>query len=114
MRILEGEDWQGALGEGEAVRALDARVDRLAAKSQELAQLFYRYGEERRSRKLARVIAEMRKDAPVTRSEQLVQAIDRALVRARTTAVDYTSDGGARVTVMLDLRDLWDALQTAP
>lgn len=47
----------------------------------ELANLFYRYGEERRSRRLARIITEMRAEAPLTSSDHLVEAIDRALVR---------------------------------
>jgi 16S rRNA (cytosine1402-N4)-methyltransferase len=45
----------------------------------ELANVFYRYGEERRSRKLARIIAEMREEAPFETSDQLLRAIDRAL-----------------------------------
>jgi 16S rRNA (cytosine1402-N4)-methyltransferase len=45
----------------------------------ELANVFYRYGEERRSRKLARIIAEMREEAPFRTSDQLLRAIDRAL-----------------------------------
>ena len=53
---------------------------------EELARIFYRYGEERRSRRLARVIAEMRAQEPLTRSEQLVEAMDRAL--GRTVAQD--------------------------
>ena len=45
----------------------------------ELAEVFYRYGEERRSRRLARVIAEMREEAGFETSDQLLRAIDRAL-----------------------------------
>src|SRR5690606_10000820 len=36
---------------------------------EELARIFYRYGEEKRSRRLAKVIAEMRAEEPLTRSE---------------------------------------------
>jgi 16S rRNA (cytosine1402-N4)-methyltransferase len=53
----------------------------------ELANVFYRYGEEKRSRRLARVVAEMRAREPFARSEQLVEAIDRAL-GPRTDAGD--------------------------
>ncbi|HUE97251.1 MAG TPA: 16S rRNA (cytosine(1402)-N(4))-methyltransferase RsmH, partial [Longimicrobiaceae bacterium] len=52
------------------------------ADEEDLASIFYRYGEERRSRRLARVIAEMRADAPFERSEQLVEAIGRAMPRS--------------------------------
>jgi 16S rRNA (cytosine1402-N4)-methyltransferase len=45
----------------------------------ELADVFYRYGEEKRSRKLARIIVEMRQEAPFETSDQLVDAIGRAL-----------------------------------
>ncbi|MEX2583937.1 MAG: 16S rRNA (cytosine(1402)-N(4))-methyltransferase RsmH [Gemmatimonadota bacterium] len=49
---------------------------------EDLANIFYRYGEERRSRRLARVLAEMRNKAPIARSEDLVNAIHRAIPRA--------------------------------
>jgi 16S rRNA (cytosine1402-N4)-methyltransferase len=45
----------------------------------DLANVFYRYGEERRSRKLARIVAEMREAEPFATSDQLQRAIDRAL-----------------------------------
>ena len=45
----------------------------------ELANIFYRYGEEKRSRKLARVIAEMRATEPFSTSDQLVEAVRKAL-----------------------------------
>jgi 16S rRNA (cytosine1402-N4)-methyltransferase len=54
---------------------------------EELANLFYRYGEERRSRRLARVLVEMRAQAPVATSDRLLEAIARAL-GPRTTAQD--------------------------
>jgi 16S rRNA (cytosine1402-N4)-methyltransferase len=54
---------------------------------EELATIFYRYGEERRSRKLARIVAEMREEAPFATSDQLQRAIDRAL-GSRTEIAD--------------------------
>lgn len=66
----------GAAGGEESAADLLARLS-----EEELADVFYRYGEEKRSRRLARVIVQMRQEAPLTRSEQLVEAIDRALVR---------------------------------
>lgn len=49
---------------------------------EDLATVFYRYGEERRSRRLAATIARMREENPFSRSEQLVAAIDRSIPRA--------------------------------
>ncbi|HEU0054736.1 MAG TPA: 16S rRNA (cytosine(1402)-N(4))-methyltransferase RsmH, partial [Longimicrobium sp.] len=45
----------------------------------EIADIFYRYGEERRSRKLARILVEMRERAPIETSDQLVEAIGKTL-----------------------------------
>lgn len=49
---------------------------------EELASVFYRYGEEKRSRRLARVIGEMRARRPLERSDDLSSAIDRVIPRA--------------------------------
>jgi hypothetical protein len=48
----------------------------------------------------------------IKRDKQIALAVDRALIRARTTKVDYRSDGGARVVVTLDLKDLWQEIQS--
>lgn len=45
----------------------------------ELADIFYHYGEERRSRRLARDIVQHRKARPFTTSDDLVAAMHRAL-----------------------------------
>lgn len=45
----------------------------------EIADLFYRFGEERRSRRLARVIVEMRAAAPVDSADRLVEAMGKSL-----------------------------------
>lgn len=47
-----------------------------------LADVFYHFGEERRARRLARVVVEMRSVRPFSRSEELVEAIDRVIPRA--------------------------------
>ncbi len=41
-------------------------------------------------------------------------AVDRALIRARTTKVDYKDDGSAKVKVILDLRGVWNELTDQP
>jgi 16S rRNA (cytosine1402-N4)-methyltransferase len=53
----------------------------------ELADLFFRYGEERRSRRLARTIVQMRAEAPFATSDDLNRAVDRGL-GPRTEAAD--------------------------
>lgn len=47
----------------------------------ELAEIFWRYGEERRSRRLAGEIVRRRADHPFTTSDDLVAAMERALGR---------------------------------
>ncbi len=49
---------------------------------EELASVFYRFGEEKRSRRLARVIGEMRARRPLERSDDLSSAIDQVIPRA--------------------------------
>lgn len=66
---------QGTAGEATAADLLNELPE------DELADLFYRFGEERRSRVLARVVVEMRERSSFSRSDQLLEAIDRALRR---------------------------------
>lgn len=47
----------------------------------ELADIIFRYGEERRSRQVARAIAEARRDRPFTRTRELAEVVAR-VVRA--------------------------------
>ena len=61
----------------------------------ELATLFWKYGEEKRSRMLARVIVEMRGRAPFATSDHLLEAIGRAIPRA---------DAGDRARIFQALR----------
>lgn len=61
----------------------------------ELADLFWRYAEEKRSRMLARVIVEMRGRAPFATSDHLLEAIGRAMPRA---------DAGDRARIFQALR----------
>ena len=72
---------QGSAGEPTAAELLNTLDEG------ELADVFYHYGEERRSRRLARVVAEMREAEPFETSDQLQRAIDRAL-GARTETAD--------------------------
>jgi 16S rRNA (cytosine1402-N4)-methyltransferase len=61
----------------------------------ELADVFWKYGEERRSRMLARVVGEMRARKPFETSDDLDEAIGRAIPR---------SDAGDRARIFQALR----------
>ncbi|HKP74524.1 MAG TPA: 16S rRNA (cytosine(1402)-N(4))-methyltransferase RsmH, partial [Longimicrobiaceae bacterium] len=50
----------------------------------QLSGLFWRYGEEKRNKMLARVIVEMRSRAPLATSDDLLEAIGRAMPRHDT------------------------------
>jgi len=67
---------EGAAGFESAADLLNAMDE------EELAAIFWRYGEEKRSRRLAKVVAEMRAGQPLARSEDLSAAIDRVIPRA--------------------------------
>jgi 16S rRNA (cytosine1402-N4)-methyltransferase len=75
----------------------------------EIANLFYRYGEERRSRRLARVIVEMRESAPVDTSDRLLEAIARALGPAVTAQDRARLFQALRIAVNREM----DALEAA-
>jgi 16S rRNA (cytosine1402-N4)-methyltransferase len=80
----------GAGGEQSAAELLNT------ADEGELADIFYRFGEERRSRKLARILVEMRERAPIETSDQLMEAVGRAL--------GPRSDAGDRARIFQALR----------
>jgi 16S rRNA (cytosine1402-N4)-methyltransferase len=54
---------------------------------QELADLIYKYGEERASRRVARAIVELREKAPITRTEELA-ALIRSVVKKSKDGID--------------------------
>lgn len=61
---------------GQGPSAADA-VNRL--KQDELANIFYAYGEERRSRRVAQFIIRAREEAPITTTDQLAEIVSRAI-----------------------------------
>jgi len=61
---------------GEPAAALLARLDEAA-----LADLFRRYGEEPRARRIARAIVDARATAPIETAEQLAAVVERAVPR---------------------------------
>ncbi|HEX2840011.1 16S rRNA (cytosine(1402)-N(4))-methyltransferase RsmH [Hyphomicrobium sp.] len=50
---------------------------------EDLANIIYEFGEERRSRAIARTIAKARADAPFSTTKQLAELVERVLGRAR-------------------------------
>lgn len=64
--------------EGESAAALIKRLG-----ERELADLFWKYGEERFSRRVARRIVETRRQAPLETTEQLAALVRRCVPRAR-------------------------------
>jgi 16S rRNA (cytosine1402-N4)-methyltransferase len=63
---------------GESARSL---VNRMSA--QELADIFYRYGEERHSRRIARAIVETRRTKPIDTTGELAEIVRRSLPGGR-------------------------------
>jgi 16S rRNA (cytosine1402-N4)-methyltransferase len=61
-------------------------VNELAEK--ELADIIYRYGEERNSRRIARAIVETRKETPITRTGQLAGLVRRVVAQSRKKSKD--------------------------
>ncbi|HEX9569355.1 MAG TPA: 16S rRNA (cytosine(1402)-N(4))-methyltransferase RsmH [Rhodospirillales bacterium] len=66
--------------DGHGMTAADV-VNRLA--ETELADIIYRYGEERSSRRIARAIVERRQDAPITRTGQLAELVRRVVAKSK-------------------------------
>ncbi|NQU59817.1 MAG: 16S rRNA (cytosine(1402)-N(4))-methyltransferase RsmH [Rhodospirillales bacterium] len=50
---------------------------------QELADIIYRYGEERLSRRIAKAIVEQRKETPFTRTKQLAELVRRVVAKSK-------------------------------
>lgn len=63
-------------GSGESAAQWLARAD-----EKEIADVLFRYGEERKSRRIARLICERRQAAPITRTGELAALIQQALGR---------------------------------
>lgn len=94
---------QATAGEPSAADLLNSLAE------EELADVFYHFGEERRSRRLARVVVEMREREPFRTSDQLLAAIDRVI--PRSTAQDRARLFQAlRIAVNRELEALEQAL----
>lgn len=89
-------------------------LERLRAES--LADLIYEYGEERYSRRVARKIVEMRREAPIRTSAQLAQIVRTCVPRSRGHRIDPATRTfqALRIAVNDELRSLELALKRIP
>ncbi|HEX2204826.1 MAG TPA: 16S rRNA (cytosine(1402)-N(4))-methyltransferase RsmH [Longimicrobium sp.] len=78
----------------------------------ELAGVFWRYGEEKRSRKLARILVEMREAAPIETSDQLVEAIRRTLGPRADAGDNARIFQALRIAVNREIEQLERALES--
>ncbi|MEQ1826232.1 MAG: 16S rRNA (cytosine(1402)-N(4))-methyltransferase RsmH [Pirellula sp.] len=97
--------------EGIAVRDLLAKID-----ERELADIIYKYGEERFSRRIARKIVETRRSAPIETAEQLAELVHRCVpgqVHGRIDSATRTFQA-LRIAVNHELDHLETALKRLP
>ena len=89
-------------------------VNRLSA--QHLADLLYRYGEERHSRRVARRIVERRRDEPIRTARQFADIVRAALPRDPRQRIDPATRSfqALRIAVNDELKSLEIALRRLP
>jgi 16S rRNA (cytosine1402-N4)-methyltransferase len=78
----------------------------------ELANVFYRYGEEKRSRKLARIVVEMREREPFATSDHLLDAVRRTLGPRAEAADKARIFQALRIAVNGEIQALERALES--
>jgi 16S rRNA (cytosine1402-N4)-methyltransferase len=89
-------------------------LERLSA--EELADIIYRYGEERFSRRIARKIVERRRVAPVRTSGELAELVRQCVPRSRGHGIDPATRTfqALRIAVNRELESLEIALRCIP
>jgi 16S rRNA (cytosine1402-N4)-methyltransferase len=102
---------------------LDMRMDRSSGETaadlvnrlpeEELANLIYRFGEERASRRIARRIAEARARRPFETTTELAEVVRRAAGRSRRPGLDPATRTfqALRIAVNRELEDFEETLQ---
>lgn len=84
-------------------------------RSEELADIVFRYGEERYSRRIARAIVEARQSEPIRTAEQLARLVRRCVPRSADRIDPATRTFQAlRIAVNNELGELERLLKTAP
>lgn len=96
---------------GEPASALIRRLS-----ERELADIFWQYGEERHSRRVAKVIVETRKKTPIATTTQLAEIVRRCVPRSRGHAIDPATRvfQALRIAVNDELGALERFLQVVP
>ncbi len=89
-------------------------LERLSA--EHLADLLYRYGEERYSRRIARAIVERRRERPVETAAELAELVRRCVPRSRHDRIDPATRTfqALRIAVNDELKSLEIALRRLP
>lgn len=85
------------------------------ADEEEIADILYRFGEERASRRIAREIVRVRQEAPVTRTRELAEIVRRALRGGQPGKADPATRTfqALRIAVNNEMGELQEALQAA-
>ena len=89
-------------------------IERLSA--EHLAELFYYYGEERYSRRIARTIVERRRQRPIRTSADLAELVRRCVPTQRGRSIDPATKTfqALRIAVNDELKSLGIALRRIP
>jgi 16S rRNA (cytosine1402-N4)-methyltransferase len=97
--------------QGESASELLARID-----ERSLADLIYRYGEERFSRRIAKKIVATRREHPFHRAEQLADLVRSCVPRSRGHRIDPATRTfqALRIAVNGELESLESALKRLP
>jgi 16S rRNA (cytosine1402-N4)-methyltransferase len=97
--------------QGEPASALLKRLT-----ERELAEIFWKYGEERHSRRIARRIVETRRQAPIETTAQLAGLVRRCVPREKGNRIDAATRAfqGLRIAVNDELGSLERLLSQLP
>ncbi len=104
-------DMRMSIGRGETAAELIARLE-----EEDLANVIYKYGEERKSRRIARKIVEKRNDAPIETTFQLADIVRSCLPRPKPHEIDPATRTfqALRIAVNDELGELERALKVLP
>jgi 16S rRNA (cytosine1402-N4)-methyltransferase len=97
--------------QGEPASALLRRLS-----ERELAEIFWKYGEERHSRRIAKRIVETRRQAPIETTAQLAELVRRCVPREKGNRIDPATRAfqGLRIAVNDELGSLERLLSQLP